>query len=129
MADDSDDFFDPTAWFGEWPHKEKPVWDTWSKVHTRFGLAAQKCSELETALVLLAAQMEQALKRTPELESLLSRLATNGMLPLGPLISIFARLYGVPEDDPLLAALATARKARNYLIHHFYRDRAAQFTT
>ena len=125
MADDSDDFYDPTAWFAEWPHKEKSVWDTHSKVHTRFGIAAEKCTQLETGLVMLAAQIEQALKRTPQLEA----LARNGALPLGPLISIFARLYGVPEDDPLMAELETAKKARNYLIHHFYRDRAEQFKT
>jgi hypothetical protein len=129
MADHSAHFYDPTAWFSKWPHDEKPLWDTYSRVHTRFGLAAQSCSELETGLVMLVAQLERALKRTPQLQSLLSALARKGVLPLSPLISIFGRLYGVPEDDPLMEELETARKARNYLIHHFYRDRAQLFET
>jgi len=125
----SDEFYDPTAWFSKWPHKQKAVIDAHSEVHARFGLAAQRGTELETGLVMLVAQMEQALQRKPQLEALLTALGKNGMLPLGPLISAFGRLYGVPADDRLMEELRKAKDARNYLIHHFYRDRADLFTT
>jgi hypothetical protein len=125
----ADEFYDPSTWFSTWPHKEKPVWDVWSKVHTRFGLAAQKGTELETGLVMLVAQMEQALEREPQLETLLAGLAKSGVLPLGLLISTFGQLYTVPNDDTVMQELERAKKARNYLIHHFYRDRAELFTS
>lgn len=123
------EFYNPTGWFSKWPHTQKPVIDAWSEVHTRFGIAAQRGTELETALVMLVAQMEQALQRKPKMEALLLALGKNGMLPLGPLISAFGRLYGVPADHGLMEELRKAKNARNYLIHHFYRDRADLFTT
>lgn len=125
----TDELYDPTAWFSKWPHKQKSVIDAHSEVHARFGFAAQRGTELETGLVMLVAQMEQAVRRKSELEGLLLALSKNGTLPLGPLISTFGRLYGVPTDNGLMEELRKAKKARNYLIHHFYRDRADLFTT
>jgi hypothetical protein len=78
---------------------------------------------------MLISQIEQALKRVPTFETFLSALTKNGVLPLGPLIALFRRLYSVPEDDDLVENLEKAKKARNYLIHHFYRDRADLLTT
>ena len=46
---------------------------------------------------------------------------------MGRLIKTFCSLYGVPSQDPLREELERASQARNYLIHHFYRDRADLF--
>lgn len=119
--------YDPYAWVSNWP-TDIPIWDAHSEVHCRFGVAAQKCSELETGLAMLIGQMQQAIKRQPQFAALLSEL-TKTALPLGPLIDLFCRLYGIGEDDDLAQELENAKKARNYLIHHFYRDRADLFTT
>jgi hypothetical protein len=123
------DSYDPAAWALKWPHKETPHWEAWREVYARFGIAAQRGCDLETGLVMLISQMEQILKQKLQLEGLLAALEKNGMLPLGPLITLFCKLYPVPEGDDLVAELGKAKKSRNYLIHHFYRDRAALFTT
>ncbi|NJD54994.1 MAG: hypothetical protein FIA94_01160 [Nitrospirae bacterium] len=120
--------YDPLSWLSKWP-RDKALWDVWREVHARFGLAAQRGTELETGLVMMISQMEQALQRNLKLEILLSAIEKNGALPLGPLISLFRRLYQVPEDDVLTEELEKAKKGRNYLVHHFYRDQADLFTT
>ena len=120
--------YDPSSWFYKWP-QDKALWDVWREVHARFGLAAQSGTNLETGLVMLISQMEQALKRNPDFEMLLSAIKKNGALPLGPLISLFERLYQIPADDELTEELGKAKEARNYLIHHFYRDQATLFET
>lgn len=120
---------DPAAWISRWPHDKIPLWETWREVHARFGLAASKGTELETALTMLISQMEQMLTQKLQLEDLLSELRDKGMLPLGALNKLFLKIYRVPENDELAIHLTTARKSRNYLIHHFYRDRADLFTT
>jgi hypothetical protein len=120
---------DPTGWFLKWPHNEKPVWEAWEKVHARFGIAAQRGCEIETGLIMLISQMEQALQQKLQLEGLLESLRKNGMLPLGPLIELFCKIYWVTDSDDLVVELRKAKSSRNYLIHHFYRDRADLFTT
>jgi hypothetical protein len=119
--------YDPHAWLSNWP-KHIPIWDAHREVHCRFGVAAQKCSEIETPLAMLVGQMQQAVKRQPEFTALLSEL-TKTALPLGPLIDLFCRLYRVQADDDLAQELEKARKARNYLVHHFYRDSADLLTS
>jgi len=119
--------YDPNSWVSKWP-KHIPIWDAHRPVHCRFGVAAQKCSEIETGLAMLVGQMQQAVKRQPEFTALLSEL-TKAALPLGSLIDLFCRLYRVQADDDVAQELENARKARNYLVHHFYRDRADLFTT
>lgn len=119
--------YDPHAWLSNWP-RHTPIWDAHREVHCRFGVAAQMCSEIETGLAMLVAQMQVAVKRQPEFAALLSEL-TNAALPLGPLIDLFCKLCGETVDDDLAQALEEVRKARNYLIHHFYRDRADLLTS
>ena len=121
--------YDPFGWLSNWPLKDKGLWEAWDEIHARFGLAAQRSTELETGLVMLISQLEKALKRVPQFEILLSIIRKKGALPLGPLISLFIRLYQIPDDDELTEELEKAKNARNYLIHHFYRDQAELFTT
>lgn len=116
--------YGPSAWMLEWPHEQISVWDAWSKVYERFGVAAERSNDLETGLIMLVAQKEQ---EDPEIESLLSALSKRSEFSLGRLISLFCKLYGVSKRDPLCQELEQARKSRNYLIHHFYRDRAELF--
>jgi len=114
----------PSEWLGRWPANVDLV-DAWAKVHTRFGFAAQSGNELETALVMLISQMEQATHRRPSFDHLLEFLEKNGSLTLGRLVDIFERYFRPPRE--LLLDLREAAKARNYLIHHFYRSRAELF--
>ena len=121
--------YSPGRWFSQWPHDKQSVWDSWREVHARFGLAAQESNRIETGLIMMVAQMEQAIGRDPRIESLLSSLASTGRLTLGFLIKNFRRLYGLSEDHPLAMQLERARELRNYLMHHFYRDQESSFTT
>ena len=141
------ELYDPTAWVGKWPHEKQSIWETHSKVHTRFGIAVQACTKLETGLVMLVAQRKQLdnelalllaqmkqlkehfkkLKITLEFNSLLTELSKAGVLTLGRLIGLFQKLYHIPKDDPVIQELERAKESRNYLIHHFYRHRADHF--
>ena len=116
--------FDPNVWSSEWPHERVSLWDAWSKVYERFGVAAERCNDLETGMIMLVAQKD---REHPEIESLLSALSKSGDLPLGRLIVMFSTLYGIAKQDHLFKELERARKSRNYLIHHFYRDRGELF--
>ena len=52
--------YDPFGWLSNWPLKDKGLCEAWGKIHARFGLAAQRSTELETGLVMLISQLEQA---------------------------------------------------------------------
>ena len=125
----STDPYDPLAWLEKWPHDKQPLWDSWREVYTRFGLAAARSTEIETGLIMMIAQMRQVIERNPRIEKLLSALSDVNALSLGTLIKMFCKLYSVSRDDQLAKQLERARKSRNYLIHHFYRDRGDGFTT
>ena len=114
----------PGHWVVEWP-TDVDIAEAFSEVHARFGFAAECGNELETALVMLISQLEQAVHRRLSFDDLLHFLEKNGSLTLGKLVDIFVRYFRPPRD--LAAELRNAAKARNYLIHHFYRQRAEQF--
>lgn len=119
------DKYDPAAWIYNWPHNKITVVDAWSKVHARFGIAAQKGNELETGLVMLISQAQQHSEKRLHFDDLLEYLEKNGNLTLGRLVQIFSSHFQL--SDNLSHSLKRAVKRRNYLVHHFFRHKADQF--
>src|SRR5574340_1131396 len=122
MQGDTDPRF---SWLSRWPHDQVSVAGAWASVHTRFGFAAQAGGELETALVMIVSQSQQIIEQHLSFEDLLEYLEANGTLTLGKLVVLFSQIHEV--SDELRDVLEIAVKKRNYLIHHFYRNRAELF--
>lgn len=115
------------SWFMAWPHNEITVMDKHKEVHFRYGLAAQKAAELETGIVLLLVDLDiksQGEYRFEDSLDLISHYSQNVRM-LGRLIGALKEKTNLSEEfaEQLEAALCN----RNYLIHHFYRERAELF--
>ncbi len=120
---------DSLAWFTAWPHDKVSVMDKWCEVHFRYGLAAQKATELETDLVLLLVDIDVKSKRKYRFEDSIALIThySQDIRLLGRLIAILKTKAKLSEDFE--EELATALSKRNYLVHHFYRVRSAFFYT
>lgn len=116
---------DPLDWLSKWPLDQVPLVEAWTAVHTRFGFAAEVASELETGLLMLVSQCQQINERRLSFEDLLEYLEANGALTLGRLVQLLADACALPTE--LRESLALAQKRRNFLVHHFYRQRAELF--
>lgn len=123
------DEYNPTKWLSEWPLDEISLKDAWCSVHLRFGFAAEKGNELETALIMLVSQAQQIEEKKLSFDDLIEMLDKNGGLTLGRLISLFENIYSIPSDSELSQELDKAKRSRNYLIHHFYRHNSDKFKT
>lgn len=117
----------PLNWMENWSLDDNSLIDTWSKVHIRFGFAAQEGNNLETALIMLLSQIQIVLERKLEFSDLLEALEKNGGLVLGRLIQLFVQAYDIEKESELVQELEKAKKSRNYLIHHFYRHNNEKF--
>lgn len=110
-------------WFPE-GHEEQV-----KEIYARFGLVIYQVQCLEHGLVnalvvldLIPNERHKA-RSKPEWESLVdSFMGTKFELTLGKLIKALAVAAVVPDD--LGKNLASALKLRNYLVHHYFRERS-----
>jgi hypothetical protein len=95
-------------------------------VFASFGSAAQHAHFFEAALAEFLLAYNKLCKKsmTPrDLKTIATRLQNKSM---GILLGDFKKYVKI-SDDAVLACMRTALERRNFLIHHFFRDREEDF--
>lgn len=97
------------------------------EVYAHYGLCAYMCQTVEWGLVnyLVALRMDDGTGLTHEqLDELLARWER---LTMGQLMRELRDRLGM--DAPMAETLGAALARRNWLVHHYFRERAAEFMT
>src|ERR1700737_238850 len=99
------------------------------EVYAHFGAAAARASDFEivlTNILFVNAKRSGRIVTEEDFEKMEMKL-NKSRKTLGPLITDVNAEVAIPDETK--NAMSEALKRRNYLIHHFFRDKAFEFAT